>query len=210
LVTANKAPAPVDQGTAAVAKPDPVTVQSWADDTFGSFTPLTKTGTGDNLVTLPAGATAGIVTATHDGSSNFAIDVLDAKSASTGQLLVNTIGAYRGTSSYGFNSLGDKGVTLQISADGKWTVTISPVSSAPGLVAAGAGDGVFLYSGPAGKLTATHNGSSNFAVMEESGDATEFGLLINEIGTYSGTVPLGGGPSVITVSADGKWTLKAG
>jgi hypothetical protein len=35
----------------------------------------------------------------------------------------------------------------------------------------------------------------------------EFGLLINEIGPYSGTVPLSAGPSVITVGANGGWTL---
>jgi hypothetical protein len=199
-----KAPAPVNE---APAKADAATVQSWADDTFGSFSPVTKTGKGDNLVTLPAGATAGIVTATHAGSSNFSISVLDASNASTGQLLVNTIGAYKGTTEYGFNSLGD-GVTLQITADGPWSLTIAPISTAPTLAASGAGDGVFLYDGSAGKLTATHGGSSNFTVSEETGDAFSFGLLINEIGAYSGTVPLSAGPSVIVVGADGKWTIK--
>jgi hypothetical protein len=144
----NDAPAAAAKAPAAVAKPDAVTVQSWADDTFGSFTPVTKSGTGDNLVTLPAGATAGMVTATHDGSSNFSISVLDAKNASTGQLLVNTIGAYKGTSVYGFNSLGD-GVTLQITADGPWSLKIAPISVAPRLAATGAGDEVFLYDGSA-------------------------------------------------------------
>lgn len=33
------------------------------------------------------------------------------------------------------------------------------------------------------------------------------GLLINEIGTYEGTVPLSEGPSLITVNADGEWSL---
>jgi hypothetical protein len=36
----------------------------------------------------------------------------------------------------------------------------------------------------AGKLTATQSGSSNFTVSEETGDAFNFGLLINEIGAY--------------------------
>lgn len=194
------------------AEPTPIdeaTVQSWADDTFGTFTPVTQTGTGDNLVTLPTGAKAGIITATHDGSSNFSISVLDASNASTGQLLVNTIGAYSGTTSYGFNALGD-GVTLQITADGNWNLTISPVSAAPELAASGAGDGVFLYDGPAGKLAAIHDGSSNFAVSVENGKAFSFGLLINEIGAYSGTVPINAGPAVIDATADGKWTLTVG
>jgi TM2 domain-containing membrane protein YozV len=185
------------------------TVQSWADSTFGTFTPVTQSGKGDNIVTLPTGAKAGIVTATHDGSSNFSLSVLDASNASTGQLLVNTIGAYKGTTAYGFTALG-KGTTIQITADGNWTITISPVSTAPAMAPSGAGDGVFLYSGKAGKLTATHDGSSNFTVSEETGEAFHDGLLVNEIGAYSGTVPLSSGPSVIVVGADGHWTLTAG
>jgi len=185
------------------------TVQTWADDAFGAFAPVVQTGAGDNLVTLPAGATAGIVTATHDGSSNFSISVLDAANASTGQLLVNTIGAYAGTTSYGFSSFGDPGVTLQITADGNWSLTIAPISAAPTLAASGAGDAVFLYDGSAGKLTATHDGSSNFSIIEETNKVFNMGLLVNEIGTYSGTVPLSSGPSAITVSADGSWTMIA-
>ena len=196
--------APVEEAPVAVD-----TVQTWADDTFGTFAPVTQTGAGDNLVTLPAGATAGIVTVTHDGSSNFSISVLDAANASTGQLLVNTIGGYSGTTSYGFNSFGD-GTTLQITADGNWSLTVSPISAAPPLAASGAGDAVFLFDGPAGKLTATHDGSANFVLSEETGEAFSMGLLVNEIGPYSGTVPLSGGPSVIIVTADGNWTLTAG
>ena len=69
----------------------------WADETFGTFPATPASGTGDNIVDLPAGATGGIVTATHSGSSNFSITVLDAANGSTGELLVNTIGAYSGT-----------------------------------------------------------------------------------------------------------------
>jgi TM2 domain-containing membrane protein YozV len=203
----SNAPASADKTPAAPVK-KPVTVQSWADSTFGTFTPVTQSGKGDNIVTLPTGAKAGIVTATHDGSSNFSLSVLDASNASTGQLLVNTIGAYKGTTSYGFTTLG-KGTTIQITADGKWTLSISPVSAAPAMVPSGAGDGVFLYSGKAGKLTATHDGTSNFTVSEETGEAFHDGLLINQIGAYSGTVPLSSGPSVIVVGADGNWTLAA-
>ena len=183
-------------------------MQSWANSAFGSFAPVTQTGKGDNIITLPTGAKAAIVTAAHDGSSNFSLSVLDASNASTGQLLVNTIGAYKGTSVYGFTALG-KGTAIQVTADGNWTIVISPVSAAPALVPAGIGDGVFLYSGQAGKLAATHDGSSNFAVTEETNKALHFGLLINEIGAYSGTVPLSSGPSVIVVGAAGNWTLAA-
>jgi len=189
--------------------PQAASVQSWADMTYGSFAPVTQTGQGDNIITIPTGATAGIVTATHDGSSNFSLSVLDASNSSTGELLVNTIGPYSGATAYGFNAL-SKGTTIQVSADGNWSITIVPISAAPALVASGAGDGIFLYSGAAGKLAASHDGSSNFTVIEHTSKAFHFGLLINEIGPYSGTVPVSAGPSVIIVGADGNWTLNAG
>lgn len=200
------ASAPADATTKTPAPtPDKPTVQSWADKTFGTFPVFTQTGAGDNVITLPG--VVGVVTATHDGSSNFSLAVLDASNASTGELLVNTTGAYSGTTVYGFNSI-SKPATLQITADGNWTITISPVSAAPALAVSGTGDAVYLYDAGTGALAATHDGSSNFVVQEETGKTLSFGLLINEIGPYSGTVPLGSGPSVITVQADGNWTLR--
>lgn len=182
---------------------------SWANSTWGDFEPIQKSGTGDTIIALPEGATGGIVTATHKGASNFAVSVLDANNASTGELLVNTIGAYSGTTAWGISPLGE-GVRLQVTADGAWTFDIRPMGSAPALAAGGSGDAVFLYTGAAGALTATHDGSRNFVVQEETGEVFSIGLLVNDIGAYSGTVPLSSGPSVITVTADGNWTLAVG
>ena len=184
------------------------TAQSWADDAFGTFTTITESGAGDNLITLPEGVKAAMVTATHDGDMNFVVNALNADNETTGDLLVNTIGTYSGTTVYGFNSFSEA-TSLQITADGNWTITIEPLSTAPVLAASGTGDAVYLFDGPAGKLTATHTGSMNFIVQEETDEAFSIGLLINDIGEYSGTVPLSSGPSVISVKADGAWTLAA-
>nr|WP_274635960.1 hypothetical protein [Microbacterium bovistercoris] len=150
------------------------------------------------------------MTATHKGQRNFAISVLDASNSSTGELLVNTIGRYSGTTAWGLMALGD-GVRLQVTADGDWTVTISPFAAAKEFTgsAKGTGDGVMLYNGDAAALTATHKGQRNFVVYEETSEAFGMGLLVNEIGTYSGTVPFSSGPSILTVQGDGAWTLKA-
>jgi hypothetical protein len=195
------------KATAKAAAAPANTTATWADSQFGTFTPITQSGKGDNIIALPAGAKAGIVTATHDGSGNFSLSVLDASNTATGDLLVNTIGTYSGTTAYGFTAL-SKGTQIQLTADGNWSITISPISSAPALVASGTGDGVFLYTGKTSKLVATYAGTSNFTVQEETGKAFHYGLLVNEIGAYSGTVPLSSGPSVITVGADGSWTLQ--
>lgn len=186
--------------------PEP-TAADWAAETWGTFEPVTQSGTGDSIITLPA--TAAIVTATHDGARNFVLSGLDASNQSTGDLLVNTIGPYSGTTVYGFTSFTEP-KTLQVTADGNWTVTISPLASAPALAGSGTGDAVMLYDGDAAALTATHQGSRNFVVIEETGAAFSMGLLVNEIGAYSGTVPLSAGPSVIALNADGAWTLTVG
>ncbi|WP_396667365.1 TM2 domain-containing protein [Microbacterium sp. R86528] len=188
------------------AEPEATGPADWANETFGAFDTLNKSGAGDSLISLPAGSTGGIVIATHDGSSNFAISVLDANNDSTGELLVNTIGSYSGTTAWGISALGE-GTKLQITADGAWTLSIEQMGNAPEVQPAGTGDAVFLYDGAAASLTATHDGTSNFAIIEENGDIFNLGLLVNEIGTYSGTVPLSAGPSVIEISADGNWTL---
>lgn len=200
---ANAAPV---EAPAEAPKPETPTVNSWADDTFGTFAPVTATGSGDDIVTLPAGATAGIVTATHSGSRNFSLSILDSSNASTGELLVNTIGDYSGTTVYGLHSFGE-GTTIKVTADGDWKLTIAPIAAAPALASSGSGDAVYLYDGDAAKLAASHDGERNFVVMEETGEAFNLGLLVNEIGAYSGTVPLSAGPSVISVQADGNWTL---
>jgi hypothetical protein len=95
-----------------------------------------------------------------------------------------------------------------VAANGDWTVIIAPVASAPELPASGTGDGVYLYDGPAPIWQITHSGSSNFSVVEKS-PSSLFGLLVNEIGTYDGSVTGVAGPSVIIISADGDWTFQA-
>jgi hypothetical protein len=200
--------APSKAAAPKAAAPATNTLADWANSTYGTFAPVTKSGAGDDVITLPTGGTAGIVTAKYSGTGTFSISILDASNQSTGQLLVNTIGAYNGVTSYGFSSLGD-GVTMQVSADASWSITISPVASAPYLKGAGSGDGVFLYSGKGGILAATNSGEGNFVVQEQTGADFSDPLLINEIGAYSGKVPLMAGPAVITIESDGGWTVAA-
>ncbi|WP_437584268.1 TM2 domain-containing protein [Paramicrobacterium sp. CJ85] len=187
------------------AEPEEPSVADWADTNFGTFEVITASGSGDDVIALPADVEAGIVTAEHSGSANFIVSVLDANNASTGDLLVNAIGSYTGTTAYGINALGD-GVNLQVQASGPWSITISPISAAPELAESGSGDAVFLYNGDAASAEFSHTGDANFIVTEETRVGVGFGLLINEIGNYSGTVPLSAGPSVIVIKASGDWT----
>lgn len=177
---------------------------TWAADTYGTFEPTTQQGSGDSVIELPAAA--GYVTASHNGSANFIVQVLDANNGSTGDLVVNTIGSYNGSAAFGVSSFSE-GARLQVTADGAWELTIAPLASAPELAGSGTGDGVFLYGGDAGAAALTHDGAGNFIVQEHNDQLFSMGLLVNDIGAYSGTVPISAGPSVITVMADGSWTL---
>lgn len=209
-------PAATEETTAPVeaseAPAEPVAPSSaeWADTTYGTFTPISQSGAGDSVIPLPPDVTAAIVTATHDGGANFIVQVLDAGNQPTLDLLVNTIGAYSGSSAYGLNgTLGEPGTNLQVQADGNWTVTISPISSAAELPASGTGSGVFVYSGAATTGAFTSDGEANFIVIQYSDDLIP-NLAINQIGSYSGTVPISAGPSVVTVNSSGNWTATLG
>ncbi|WP_010524795.1 TM2 domain-containing protein [Nesterenkonia sp. F] len=180
---------------------------AWITEEYGEFDAVQESGSGDSVISLREGATGGIVTAEHSGSGNFSIAVLDESNQSTGELLVNTIGSYSGDSAWGISAMSE-GTSLEISADGDWSLQLQPFTAAEAMPESGSGDGVYRYDGDAGTLHATHDGSGNFTVSEDTGSAFELGLLINEIGTYDGSVALQEGPSLITVSADGNWTLE--
>lgn len=177
------------------------------DATYGTFTTIMKSGRGDTVIALPKGVKAGIVTATHNGSSNFQISGMDKGNQSTIDGLVNEIGNYSGTTAYGLTDMGNSPVKLQITADGSWTIKIAPISSARVLPASisGKGDAVFKFEGDAADFAITHNGSSNFMVQQYGGDMS---MGVNEIGKYSGTVPFVAGPTVLVIEADGVWTFK--
>jgi hypothetical protein len=209
-VAGEEAPAEAADEEVVAAAPEGSDAAAWADDTFGTFETLTQSGTGDSLVTLPAGAVVGVVTSTHTGSANFVLEILDASNASNGDLLANAIGNYSGASVFGLYGLGEAPATLQVTADGAWTVTIEQVSTAPALPESGTGDGVFLYDGDAGALALTHDGEANFVVIEETGEALSMGLLVNEIGPYTGSVPLSSGPLLLSIIGDGAWTAVVG
>ena len=147
----------------------------------------------------------GVATITHDGTANFAVWSLDANVHQL-DLLVNTIGAYNGTVLFDKNST-EHTESLQITADGNWTVTLHSIRALRTFDATGAtghGDDVILYSGNAGVATITHDGSSNFAIWTY-GDQSN--LVVNEIGAYNGTVRWTKGPELVSVTADGNWSI---
>ena len=200
---AEEATEPSEEATTEEATPAPEPASPY--ENFGVFDPVKKSDSGDSVVKLgdASGATAIAVTATHKGDSNFAIEGLNSDNDST-DLLVNEIGSYSGTT---LLVVGDV-TKLKITANGPWTVKLSPVDDMKEIEvpAVGKGDKVLLYSGDAADWKFTHKGESNFAVQQLNGDGQD--LLVNEIGSYSGVVPVSAGPSIVTINADGAWTIK--
>jgi hypothetical protein len=161
------------------------------------------------VVPIPAGAKAGLVEATYIGTDNFIIEGLDAQNRSTGDSPVNAIGSYSGTTAFGF-SFGGSPVTLKVTATGPWTIKIAPISTAPTLTspATGKGDSVYLWKGKATTWNITNTGAQSNFIVENNG-SSDFGPdgLVNEIGNYSGTVPVTSGPAVTTIQSDGTWSI---
>lgn len=153
------------------------------------------------------------VTIKHVGSSNFAVWNLD----SSGQeinLLVNTIGNYRGTRLIDAME-GEQTAALKIESDGSWRVTLKPFALVHVWDGTGTWTGkgdnlVVIQSGAFAGLDSvkiTNSGESNF-VVTAYGETMD--LLVNEIGSYSGELLMPAGTVLFEIQSDGTWTLQAG
>jgi len=167
-------------------------------------------GRGDDVVRIHTTKKPGIIRFTHNGESNFIVHTVDPR-GKTSEYLVNVIGPYDGTVLY--NDYGTKGTSgLAIKADGSWTATFMPLSKARCWCAAtirGRGDQVLKLSPTRGLRTmrAAHAGDANFIVHAYTRPGSFSDLLVNEIGRYKGKVLLPAGTRLVTVHADGPWTL---
>src|SRR5215467_4651042 len=106
--------------------------------------------------------------------------------------------------------------SIYVQARGLWTITIVDVATMPKLRAGngtsyGHGDMVLVVSpglaNGRASYTFTHNGRSTFIVLAEDDHLYRTGTLINIIGPYSGRKAVPTGTKIITISADGDWTI---
>lgn len=167
-------------------------------------------GVGDDVIRVRVTRKPGLIRFTHDGDSNFIVRTLDRR-GKVSEYLVNEIGEYDGTVLY--NGYGSREVAaLSIRADGHWTATFMPVGKArcwcKGTIR-GRGDQVLKLTPTRGLRTmrAVHTGGSNFIVHGHTRLGRFPELLVNEIGRYRGRVVLPTGTRLVTVKADGAWTL---
>lgn len=168
---------------------------------------LKLNGTGDTVTSkfsLENGFV--IINATHQGSRNFAVKLLDANANSV-ELVVNEIGNYNGSKVYSV-SAGE--YLYEVTAGGSWSINMSqeiPENVSPEGTVSGKGDSVVFMEISAGAKTVsfTHDGQSNFAVK-----ANDSVLLANEIGSYKGSKVQKINDNSIyffDITADGNWTM---
>jgi len=166
-----------------------------------------KGDTATNGIKLKSGFA--IFEGSHVGSSNFAVKLQD-ESGNDLELLVNTIGNYKGKT---FAEIPSNGTYyLNVNADGNWNFTIyqkPPVDipNAPTTLK-GNGDDVVFFNTKSGnyKFSFTHQGQSNFAVKLNGS-----GLMVNEIGNYNGSMRQKlstDGTYLLQIIADGSWMVK--
>lgn len=193
------------------ATPEPASVPAPTPTPGPAFADISLSGTGDSVPTfdLPEG-TAAIAQISHTGSSNFSVISL-AADGSDNDLLVNVIGNYSGTVLFDEDT-GVHSVAFEVTADGAWTIVIQPVTAARSWdgssALTGSGDDVVQISPPVEGLVSAaiqHTGESNFAIIGYSSSGAD--LMVNEIGPYSGEVPIASGTFLLEVSADGSWTI---
>ena len=175
--------------------------------------PIILAGTGDQVVDLDKWTGAALVHVIGPKvKDNFVLMNYD-DTGETIDLFVNTIGAYDGWQLIDF--MGDPGTTrFSVEAGGAWTIEVYPFYkdylhylSVPG-VYSGASDDVFvLVDSEPDLLKAGTTSESNFVVYGirlNSG----YDLLVNEIGPYTGTVPLPRDTFILIVNSEGPYTLE--
>lgn len=165
-------------------------------------------GSGDDFFEFSVpGDQAAVLDIACSGDSNFVVSTYDANNESI-DLLVNEIGAYQGRVPVNF-FVGEEVAFLEITASGPWTIRSVLPSELEVNVgrASGTGDDVVVVEVSSPTMDITHNGESNFVVQAYT-DSRD--LLVNEIGTYDGTVRSPTGTVIFEINADRDWTLAEG
>lgn len=164
------------------------------------------------------GGPAMVVVFEHDGSSNFIVELVNAETGETEEILVNKIGETSGAIAIPAGSSDE--YRLNIDADGAWSIEVAEPLPQEGDIeqlpaeASGTGPDVVGPIELNGNtvVSGEHNGESNFivrAVDELAMFNSDQELIFNEIGQFEGeTLARYEGVVWISVEADGEWSLE--
>lgn len=202
---------PTDPGT----PPPPPTPSGPGEFVFANATEKEWTGTGnkvvDGIVLKKGGA---VFRFKHEGESNFIVQLLEPTGADAGPSQQNEIGKVDGAEDF-VEVEADGDYKFEVQADGAWTIAMRGVEKGD-FPSALEGTGMkvthafTLEKDKPYKLSATHDGDSNFSVILFNAGTGKYGdLLVNEIGAYNGESAISvkeTGYYLLEIDADGKWT----
>lgn len=199
-------------------EPELTTLSSTLDvDEYYDSGHTSLSGNGQEVTdTFSAGPGLMVAAATHDGDSNFIVELIDDDSGDRADGLFNVIGSFDGVVGV---ALEQSEYFLDVNADGDWSIDIAEPFAPQDAIhqlpveASGAGQDVVGPVSLDGRATVSgeHAGESNFIVeiIEESASGfrgTE--IVFNEIGEFEGETSVDfQGTAWIDVSADGDWSL---
>ena len=198
--------------------PTVVPVTAWADKTYGTFTPVSRTNqTGTKVVDFGNNITAGVVKidSTNLNDVPFLVEVLATDNVTVIDTIVTSPGTYNGTVAFGLAGYGNNtagALKITTATDVTWSVLISPVSTAPqgplSAPSSTSGDVVYLYAGAAATLHAqTFVPDQGIVVTQFFGPTTPALTLVNSPTMVDQRGPISAGPSVVTIKADGSWNV---
>lgn len=190
-------PAPAESGS----EPEPAP----AEETFIPPEPITYTGSGDDYFDIsPFDSLYYFQITGNSDARHFSVTGYDSSGDYT-ELFVNTTDYYTGS----VLDSEQNTRTLEVKAEGDWTITIVSLYTAPvvkaGETYSGIDDAVLLI--PLGSSSAVINGNSlarHFAVKTYG---SGFDLLVNTVDPYNGTVRVDSDATVMTVTAEGGWSI---
>jgi hypothetical protein len=180
----------------------------YAED-YGTFSPISKSGSGTKIFTFPHGIASLIVKASHPGAGSFRVSELGKGGMSTGRAPIAVSGSYHGGVAIGLTKVKIRTTAIQVSGTGSWHITLIPVASAAviSFPSSGTGDQVFLYSGAASIRTVSSPGPTTFMLNQISSSSSP-NLAVNESGNWTGKIGLQPGPSVVEVHSTGTWSVR--
>jgi hypothetical protein len=184
------------------------TPQTFPTTTTTTPQPQQASGTSDQVVALTfPSSTPALLHATFQGSENFIVHEINGLGLQ-GELLVNTVGSYDGVTPVNF--LTSEGATkLQIQGQGPWTITLSPIATAPRVQSPGTysanGDAIVAISGSPTTGVFNYTGAENFIVHAVT--SNQESIVVNEIGAFNGTEVMPTGTVLLIVKASGPWSV---
>lgn len=175
----------------------------FSNDAYGEYS-----GPGNGTIVLPKGATQlylkGSLYPTDSG--RLIVWGLDSSGNKTDLAFDSEVPGVQAGGAIGF--VNPNTVKLLVQANGPWTISVHPLSTAPKLVSFrndGTGWEVLAYDGPARSFAVTHTGTSRFVLRQWTGSTST--VVADTVGNFSGTMTLPAGPSFVEVETEGAWTI---